>query len=153
RSSFEAELVDQSRGHNVLVRSVQCLAPWNVVLLRAGLSQTDVALPNVCGIKVGNVRRKPTPNCTEDNHGPVTNGWLEDKPDTRLETQFFVQSSAELLSLGSREVPASSPVHKLVTLNGRKAGPECEITIMKFDTSTKSLNHAPRQMNLKRIIS
>src|SRR5437763_13054434 len=83
----------------------------------------------------------------------MTDGRLEDKPDIRLEMQFFVQSSAELLSLGSREISACSPVHKLVSFDGRKAGPQCEIAIMNFDARTKSLNYAPGQMSLKRIIS
>src|SRR6267143_852986 len=56
RSSLEAELANQGRAHNGLVRSVQRLAPWNIILLHAGLSQTDVALPNVGRIKVGYVR-------------------------------------------------------------------------------------------------
>src|SRR3989442_11702183 len=135
------------------MRTVQCLALWKIVFLRAGLSQTDVALPNVGGIKVGYVRCKPTPICTEDNHRSMAHSWLEDKPDTRLETQFFVQSCAELLSLGSREISAGSPVHKPVSFDGRKARPERKITLMKFDARTKSLNHAPDQMSLKRILS
>ena len=83
----------------------------------------------------------------------MTHSWLEDKPDAGLETQFFVQGSAELLSLGCREVPSSSAVHKLVSFDSSKARSERKITIMKFDASTKSLNHAPGQMNLKWIIS
>src|SRR5437870_418422 len=82
----------------------------------------------------------------------MTHSRLENKPRTRLKAQFLIQSNTELLSLGSREVPSSSPVHKLVSLDCRKAGPECEITIMEFDPCTKSLNHASRQVSLKRVI-
>src|SRR3989442_13970712 len=152
-SSFEAELINQGCSHNGPVRSVQRLAPWNVILLHARLSQANVAFSDVSGIKVGYARRKPTPIRTENDHRPMAYSRLEDKPRTRLEPQFLVQSSAELLSLYGREVPTSSPVHKLVTFDSRKARPERKITIMKFDTRTESFNHATRQVSLKRIVS
>src|SRR5207245_7586434 len=128
-------------------------APWNIIFLHPRLSQANVALSDVSWIKVGYVRRKPTPIRTENDHRPMAYSRLEDKPRTRLEPQFLAQSSAELLSLYGRQVPTSSPVHKLVTFDSRKARPERKITIMKFDTRTKSLNHATRPMSLKRIIS
>src|SRR6267143_3141815 len=71
-SSLETELVNQGRSHNGLIRTIQWLALWNLILLHAGLSQTDVAPSNVGGIKVGYVRREPTPIWTEYNHCSMT---------------------------------------------------------------------------------
>src|SRR5207247_10932609 len=90
RSSLEAELVNQGRSHNALVRPVQWLEPWNSVLLRARLSQTDVALHNVGGIKGGYVGLKSAETCTEGNIRPNTDGWHEDTPDLRHESQIVL---------------------------------------------------------------